>query len=200
MSNLPSIATVSLSSQLRAATEPESRAVYSEGFALVESWSLPARITAELIGDAVAALPALDGSLMPADRQTVERWLIALGTLCAGNLTAADARVKVMAYARLIDHPGACFTEATLRVAGKAFKWLPSFAELSAFLDEQAKPQRDLRARVERLARSLPTTGAEPKPKRYRDMTPSERTKVDGHFRTIKEVIADAQRTAPGRS
>src|SRR3990167_4256592 len=82
----------------------------------------------------VAARAALE----KAPRWVVAEWLIRLGTLCAGQTSIADAKAKIVVYGDLLDYPLACFTDKTLEGAARLNKWLPSYAELTEFLDSEA--------------------------------------------------------------
>jgi hypothetical protein len=199
MSNLPSIATVSLSSSLRAACEPKREYAYDpdderKGH-LRESWSMPERITEQLKRDAAAAVRQMDAALVPANPQMVRQWLTALGVLVAGSMTAGDAKAKVGAYAPMLDHPACCYTRETLEEAGREFKFFPSFSEVAAFLDRKAEPVRLLRQRLNAISRA-PVTEREAPVKRYRDLSPEERARVDQMFASAR-TTAIAQPEAP---
>ncbi len=116
------------------------------------SWHPPALVSAALRAEAKAALTAAKAALEPPARATVGKWLAGLGMLAAGKTDAATASAKLAAYARFLDHPAACFTEASLKAAARRFKWFPSFAEIAQFLDEEARPWRDRHSRLDRLA------------------------------------------------
>lgn len=150
------IATVSLSSSLRASCEGVPRIVdRGDGHGAVtvgETWRSPREASAALKAEAQCAFDAAERALAPASAETMRKWLASLGLLCAGATSVTEARAKIGAYASLMDYPPACFTKATLAEAGRRFKWLPSFAELSAFLDEVARPARQLRDRLRAIA------------------------------------------------
>jgi hypothetical protein len=152
----PAIATVSLSSSLRASCEGVPRIVdRGDGHGAVtvgETWRPPRHANAALKAEAERAWQAAERALAPASAETMGKWLASLGLLCAGATSAAEARAKIGAYASLMDYPPACFTKSTLADAGRRFKWLPSFAELTAFLDEVARPARQLRDRLRAIA------------------------------------------------
>jgi hypothetical protein len=152
----PAIATDSLSSSLRASCEGVPRIVdRGDGHGTVtvgESWRPPRHANAALKAEAERAWQAADQVLSPASAETMGKWLASLGLLCAGATSAAEARAKIGAYASLMDYPPACFTKVTLADAGRRVKWLPSFAELTAFLDEVARPARQLRDRLRAIA------------------------------------------------
>ena len=117
-----------------------------------ESWRPPRHVGAALKAEAACAFDAAERALAPASAEIMGKWLASLGLLCAGATSAAEARAKIGAYASLMDYPPVCFTKATLREAGRRFKWLPCFAELTTFLDEIAAPARALRDRLRAIA------------------------------------------------
>jgi hypothetical protein len=189
--------TVSLSSRVRAITKPEIRWRYGDdddGAAVPEElpWRPPASVNAALKADAHRSLAQLDAALKPAERQLVKDWLLALGTLCAGQMSAADAKTKIAGYAGLLEHPPLCFTRETLRDAARRFKWWPSFAEIAAFLDEIARPTRHLRARVKALT-DLPVADPDAvRPtRRYKDLTPEERAKHDAMMAACRRALCE---------
>lgn len=89
-------------------------------------------------GKIEAARVALEKS----PREATAKWLIRLGTLCAGQTSVADAKLKIVEYIALLDYPVGCFTDQTLDAAARKFKWLPSYAELTEFLDGEAAAAR----------------------------------------------------------
>jgi len=70
------------------------------------------------------------------EQLTIRDWLKALGTLCAGTMSARDAQAKLAAYVPLLAHefPAAAFTAASLTAVGRTCKWFPSFGEVTAAL------------------------------------------------------------------
>jgi hypothetical protein len=105
---------------------------------------------------AKARLLAAEALLRPADQKTLTQWLTTLGILCAGQMSAEDAKVKMMAYVPLMDAPAAVLTKQTLQDAGREFKWFPSFQELTAFLDGRTWLMRKLAARLRMLTEMQP--------------------------------------------
>jgi hypothetical protein len=68
---------------------------------------------------------------------TVREWTIALGVLTGGgNVTAADAELKLKAYVPLLldNFPPAAFTQASLHHVAAQCKWFPSYAEVVTHL------------------------------------------------------------------
>lgn len=106
-------------------------------------------------GKILAARAALEKS----PREATAKWLIRLGTLCAGQTSVADAKAKIAAYVELLDYPLGCFTTQTLEAAARQFKWLPSYAELTEFLDGEAA-----RAKIHLDVLLMPPRRAEEKP------------------------------------
>jgi hypothetical protein len=144
-------------------------------FTVALAWRLPERITPELIAAAKRFLPATEDALKPAPRQKAKDWLAMLGTLCAGQMTAADAKAKIGVYVPLMEAPELVLTRETLREAGERFKWFPSFAEISAFMDEKVGPIKQLRARLEALANAKPTLPPPSKGKAWSELTDEEK-------------------------
>ena len=63
---------------------------------------------------------------------TVREWTIALGVLTAGNMTRAEAEIKLRAYVPLLQDqfPAGAFTQNSLHHVASACKWFPSYAEV----------------------------------------------------------------------
>jgi hypothetical protein len=78
----------------------------------------------------------------------VTKWLSALGTLCAGSMTAEDARTKIGAYATMLDgrfQPWA-YSRRSLEAVAVQSKFWPSYGELCERLDawcRENKPASD---------------------------------------------------------
>lgn len=136
-------------------------------------------------------------ALQPADRKTVERWLATLGTLVAGTMSAQDAQLRIKSYARLLEHPASCYTDETLRAAGETFRWFPSFAEVSAFLDERAQPLRTLRDRLKAIAEAPVTRKPEEPVRKYRDLSPEEQRRHDELMASFRRARAEQPPPAP---
>ena len=109
-------------------------------------------VTQAVRDEAERLLASCNAALRPAERDTVTRWLLALGPLVAGNMPLEDARTRIAGYVSVIDAPPMCFTKATLRNAASRFKWFPSVAELSTMFDEITAQTRDTRFRAGRVA------------------------------------------------
>ena len=62
----------------------------------------------------------------------VREWTVALGILTSGNMTRADAEMKLRAYVPLLqdNFPAAAFTQDSLHHVAAQCKWFPSYAEV----------------------------------------------------------------------
>ena len=150
----PTIYKTKITKALEAAVTDGNYPVYHEGnpYALNrEGWNLP-EVTEALNRHAKAVLPAVEAELEPASIGIREKWLTSLGTLCAGKMSAADAKAKLSAYGSMMDYPSQVFTKATLGQAGREFKFFPSYAEVCEFLNAKAKPLLDRAERVRKIA------------------------------------------------
>lgn len=115
--------------------------------------------------EAALVLPGVEAMLsQPADKERVKLWLKHLGILVAGQMTAEDASVKVGAYAALLSYPPMCYTRDTLKGAGREFKFMPSFGELSAFFDRIVSPWQDLAAALRKIRDAVDRKPALPEP------------------------------------
>lgn len=147
----------------KALESPKSYRYTDDGYGgelVEEPWRLPAA-PPEVRAEAGRVLRILEPQTARADKGIVAKWLGSLGVLCAGQMSAADAKAKLGAYSALLDYPAGCFTEASLRDAATRFKWFPAFAEVAEFLDEVAKP---IRQKADRLAK---IAGAPDEPKAF---------------------------------
>lgn len=116
-----------------------------------DTWEIP-KVTSSLRNDAKRMLPLAEAELELAKISDRQKWLMTLGVLCSGNLTAADAKEKLSAYGYLLKYSDAVFTEETLEGAGRKFTWFPSFSELASFLDELELPILNRVARLSKIA------------------------------------------------
>jgi hypothetical protein len=75
---------------------------------------------------------------------TVREWTIALGILTAGNMSRADAEMKLRAYVPLLqdNFPPAAFTQDSLHHVARQCKWFPSYAEVVEHLGGWWKEHR----------------------------------------------------------
>lgn len=103
---------------------------------------------------AAAGLAAVRQACEPAPPGKVKTFLLKLGAMATGNLTAADLGVKIAVYLEALPEvPIGALTVACQRRAGERFKFFPSFAEWSAFVAEE-------RAALEAQSRRLQTLPA----------------------------------------
>lgn len=118
-------------------------------------------------------------------------WLAQLGVLCAGNMPAADAKVKIQAYGYDLEFPALCFTDATRASAARQFTWFPSFAELSEFLESIARPYRIQLERMRRI--SSAETKIEPRGRKWSDLTDDERKAHNDMMARLKSELASSE-------
>lgn len=84
-------------------------------------------------------LVTLMGKLEPAPQDVFKKWLASLGTLCAGNMSLADADAKTTAYAAMFDAPIGLLNKITLDRAARKFKFFPTYGEIVDFFEEESK-------------------------------------------------------------
>jgi hypothetical protein len=125
---------------------------------------------------------------------TVREWTIALGILTAGNMTRADAEMKLRAYVPLLqdNFPPAAFTQASLHHVAAKCKWFPSYGEVVEHLREWWNPRR-------------PPPPALPPPERVPVHAAAATPEELAHIRALVEdmtarVRANAQETVAGAS
>lgn len=138
-------------------------------------WTPPAEVDARDKGEARNKLPLALRAAAPCGRETVKDWLNALGVMCAGQMTATDAKAKISVYAANLDHPALCFTQETLGEAGRKFKWFPSYAEVIEFLDAKARPARALAYRLKKISEAPEREHKPAQGQTWRSMTPEQR-------------------------
>ena len=155
-------------------------------------WSLPARITATLIADARAAVPALEAALAPGGPESIALWLTQLGTALGGRLSPDEAREKVATYTKLLAHrdiPRFVFTTRSLAEASKQFApWFPAEGELAAFLEGLVKDHRATLTRCRTLADASPREPEEPAT-RYKDLPPEKQQALDEKIAAAKRAL-----------
>jgi hypothetical protein len=113
------------------------------------------------------------------DFQTITQWLRSLGVLCAGTMTAEDAKMRCAAYADLVsaEFPVTAFTRKSLEHVASKCKFFPSYGELVQHLGEIWR--ENLPAHV-RLGGSLDVPSlAAPKYEPSEDEVADVRAKVD---------------------
>jgi len=153
--------------------------------------SIPPSVRAE----AERALQAIDDALQPAPQATVERWLGALGTLVAGQLSAEDARTRIAAYAAMLNYPRHAYTRSSLDAAARSCKWFPSYAEVCQLLDAEVAAAHRQRHLLRR-AIAAPVEGDRPVG-RYSAMTDAQKAEFDAAMAKFRSRFAsDASRNA----
>lgn len=154
-----------------------------------EDWTKPTDLTAEMIRQARRSLPHAESLLRPVDRDILKAWMVNLGILCAGQMTAGDAKVKIAAYLPLMDIPPASIvTKRTLADAGNLFKWFPSFAEINQFFRERSFPMVRLAARLKQLADTTPQIEHQPGSD-WNSLTPEQKAEIDRKLKEAKRAL-----------
>jgi hypothetical protein len=143
------------------------------------AWQPPENPTPALIDEAKRAALQTEKALQPAPSGMKIQWLVQLGVLTLGKLSAEEAKVKIQAYVRDLAHPPLAFTDETRIAAARRFKFFPAFAELVDFLDECCAPQRERLRRLRRLGAAIPPKPEAERGKRYSDMTDEEKRAFD---------------------
>ena len=127
--------------------------------------------------EAKEAAIGVEQALRPAPPEVAERWLEALGVLCAASPQEADAARKVRAIALMLEFPARCFNRASLNAAARRFKFFPSYSEICDHLEAEASELKRLRHDLRRLM-ALAVEEA-PTPTRYGNLTPEQRAEFD---------------------
>lgn len=138
-----------------------------------------------MVEDAKAYFPAAQADCQLASRETVERWLTALGTLCAGKMAIEEAQAKLKAYSSMLEVAASVLTKASLDEAARKFTWFPAYGEIAEFLDGKMQVKIKIRDRLDRIARARPEHDREPGFTPWSQRTPEQ-----------KEMINDALRRA----
>jgi hypothetical protein len=182
----------SLPYSLKKAVAAPTEFVYPAGGGPVEverAWILPVVITPELIATAEAHIAPYEAALRPAGPDAIRKWLVTLGTLCAGKTSIEDASVKVRAYVGLLDVPVCALTRESLIEAGRKFTWFPSFAEVEAFLTEKASFKRRMLARHKAIVEAKPSLPAPDPGKRWSELTSAEREQFEAAVARAKASL-----------
>jgi hypothetical protein len=179
---------VSLSSSLTAVCNPGTEWNSELGDTVEKTWVAPSSVDAQVKAEARAKLPNVLRLAADAELDTIRKWLASLGVMCAGQMSATDAKAKMAVLAPMLKHPGSSFTEDTLREAARKFKWFPSFAEVDEFLDKKSRPIKALSYRLQRII-AAPERKPQNNTKAWRDMTQEERDAFDQMMRGNKEVL-----------
>lgn len=132
-------------------------------------------------------LRRVDLAMAPARHDRMRQWLLDLAPLVAAAISLEDARARLEAYVGLLDYPAGCFTQASLRKAGRRFRFFPAFAELAEFLDAHLLELREKRRRLELIAAppAAPRQGSKPEP-----VSLEERQRVGALFGKLSAAIA----------
>jgi hypothetical protein len=74
----------------------------------------------------------------------VRKWLVALGILTAGNMSRAEAEMKLRAYVPLLQDrfPPEAFTQASLEAVASRCRFFPSYADVGDYLADWWKAHR----------------------------------------------------------
>lgn len=168
------------------------------------AWKPPAVVTPAMQREARGLLPAIEAQLTPADQPEVERWLATLGALTARrDMAVQDAQIRLRAYASLMTVPAGCLTREVLARAGRKFTWFPAYAEVAEFIEAEADKLRSRKRRLQRIAEHVTApTHAEPKPRRWADLTDEERAEANAKLAALKaknpmDVVRQAVRKEP---
>lgn len=98
--------------------------------------------------------------------------------LTSGADQTADALTRLGAYvSQLTDYPAACFTERSLKAAGRHFEYFPKMKPLCDFLDAERGRLRETSRRCKAIASGEKPVNA-PDPKDYRPPTEEEKAQV----------------------
>jgi len=142
----------------------------------------------------------VDALLRPAPVEAIERWLEALGVLCAASPQEADAARKVRAMALMLEFPPRCFNRASLDAAARKFKFFPSYSEVCQHLEDEARGLKRQRHDLRRVL-ALPVEDDIPPP-RYQDLTPEQRAQFDAAMAPFRRARKEADEApqADGRA
>lgn len=154
-------------------------------------WTIPAHLRTE----AKIIRARLQATLKPADKRLMAEWLASLGTLCAGQMSTEEAKLKIGAYIDLLDMPTACFTRDTLRDAAGRFKFWPSFSEIVGMF---ALPLGFVKGQLEEVERLLAHRDVEepkrtappppPKPKTQEEWM-AERKVIEAEWHAVRDRL-----------
>jgi hypothetical protein len=140
-----------LSGVLTSAIEDSSRNLHPTPDGDGYVWRPPS-VSAVARDEAKRAVAAFEAALVPALHGMKLAWLTKLGALCASRMTDADVKTIFPQYAAALDYPALCFTDDTRNAAARRFKFFPTVAELTQFLDAEAQPHRQQLHRLRRIA------------------------------------------------
>lgn len=153
----------------------------------------PLEISSTQRAEAERALAAIDAALQPAPQALIERWVAALGTLCAGKPDEADAAAKIRAYAAMLEFPASAFSRSSLDAAARRFKFFPAYAELVEHLEAEVAAAKAQRHQLRR-AIALPAEGSRPVGK-WSAMTDAQKAEFEATMARFRSRFAsDASR------
>lgn len=157
-----------MGSFLRSATEPSKNLL-----AVADDLSKPPEhrygliVTQEISDEANALVIACDDALRPAGYDTMIKWLSALGAVSASpSSDSTDVKIRMSAYANVMDFPPMCYTQGTLKRAARKFKFFPTVAELSNFFADIVDPIRKTRFDADRITKAKVESRYTPREKR----------------------------------
>lgn len=134
--------------------------------------------------------------LGPASQDSLRKWLLALGAVCAGASTEEAAGAWVNAMAGLLDTCSGALTKASLKRAATKFKYKPCFSELSQFFEEERAEIETKLKRLKAISNFVPRQMLTHEEFRKRD--PESQAKVEAGFAAIKDAIARALASSDG--
>ena len=116
---------------------------------------------------------------------TVREWTIALGVLTAGNMTRAEAEMKLRAYVPLLqdNFPPGAFTPESLHHVASQCKFFPAYAEVIDHLRDWWRANRP----------ALPALPPPPPIRQRGEPTPEE---IEHATRVVAETIAALRASA----
>ena len=153
----------------------------------------PLEISSTQRSEAERALAAIDAALQPAPQALIERWVAALGTLCAGKPDEADAAAKIRAYAAMLEFPASAFSRSSLDAAARRFKFFPAYAELVEHLEAEVAAAKAQRHQLRRAV-ALPGEGSRPVGK-WSTMTDEQKADFEATMAKFRSRFAsDASR------
>ena len=144
-------------------------------------------ISSQTRADAEAALAAIERALEPAPRETVERWIEALGALTAAPQGEDEAARKTRAYAAMLEFPASAFSRRSLDAAARRFRFFPSYAELTEHLEAETADLKTTRHQLRRAV-ALPIADHRPVGK-WSAMTPEQREEFDRLMEQAREAL-----------
>lgn len=190
--NLPSPTSqpqVSLSSSLQATCSSGREWDFESQDYRDKPWICPAEVDPRDKGEAKSKLPLALKLAAKADDETIRKWMASLGVMCAGQMSAGDAKAKISVYVPMLDLPACCFTTETLEDAGRKFKWFPSYGELMELLEPKARPARTLAFKLRKISEA-PERTVRPEPsQKWQTMTPDQRLEFEQRMAAAKDGL-----------